>query len=345
MEISYGWEAFGVVAHLIFFTRVIALWTASERARKPVLPVEYWYLSLVGGCMLIVFDLHIIHDTNQGYALLLGHGVGFLIYARSLFLEFAYRRREDLRKELGFLDKTYPWPTISIIVPVHNEEKSLDRTLECMTTQHYPGPAPQIVVALNGCEDNSRQVAETYLDRGVVIVESEKSGMSFGKNLGAAEATGDILIFVDADTFMPDSGFQAIVEAFHGKDRAIAAVPGRPDRGMLVIRSAFWIANHYARKHRVLTPGPVMAIQRTLFEELGGLDESLPQGTSSDLFLRAQQAGAQYLYVEETAAVTSVRRFQEKGILTQLLDWRSNHKRLKAGDKEDIAQKEYDVVR
>ncbi|MDR0361779.1 MAG: lipid-A-disaccharide synthase N-terminal domain-containing protein [Planctomycetota bacterium] len=328
------WELFGLVGEGLFFARLVAQWLASEKAKKPVIPVVYWYFSLAGAIILVLYALHI-----GSFAVLIPQAVGVFFYGRGLHLEYTHRRAEERRRELGLDRPDYSWPRMSVIIPAHNEEKSLADTLRPLVDQNYPGPKPEIVAALNGCTDGSRAAAERFP---VTVKESEHSGMSFGKNLGAATAYGDMLVFVDADTRLPENGLRLLAEAASGKARYIGTVAGAPDRGGLVVRICFAAANRVTKRRRAHAPGGVMLMDKGTFTAIGGFDESLPQGTSTDCIWRGLKAGAEYVFVDSFAATTSIRRFEKTGIIRQMFDWRKNHQALSVDRRDEVAQREYD---
>ncbi len=333
-----GWEVVGLIGEGLFFARMAAQWVMSERARRPVIPTAYWYMSLAGAVILILYALHL-----GSFAVLLPQVVGVVFYARGLHLDILSRRRDARRQEFGFDNDTYPWPSVSIIVPVHNEEATLRETLSGLVCQNYQGPTPEIIAALNGCTDNSRREAEAVPD--VTVVESDRSGMSFGKNFGAAASHGDLLVFVDADTRVPADAVQHLVEAAAGLDRFIGTVAGAPDRGGFVVKTCFRIANWATQRKQAHAPGGVMLMDRATFLQVGGFDENLPQGTSTDMIWRGVRAGAVYVFVDSFKAVTSIRRFEKTGIIRQMLSWRSNHRAFLAGRRDAVSDRAYEDIR
>ena len=88
-----------------------------------------------------------------------------------------------------------------------------------------------------------------------------------------------------------------------------------------------------------------MLMDRATFSDAGGVDENLPQGTSTDCIRRGIASGAEYVFVDTFRAVTSIRRFEKRGIIRQMLDWRRNHKALAAARHAEVAQKPYEDVR
>ncbi len=84
---EFWWVVIGLGAQLAFSSRFIVQWIASERAGRSVVPVAFWYLSILGGVVLLAYAIH-RHDP----VFILGQSMGLLIYARNLWLIHAERR-------------------------------------------------------------------------------------------------------------------------------------------------------------------------------------------------------------------------------------------------------------
>jgi len=78
---SWYWLALGLVAQLAFFSRFLVQWVASERAGRSIVPVAFWYLSLCGALMLLVYAIH-----RQDPVFVLGQSIGGFVYVRNLML-------------------------------------------------------------------------------------------------------------------------------------------------------------------------------------------------------------------------------------------------------------------
>lgn len=76
-----AWVIFGFSAQLMFTARFLIQWIASERARSSVMPVAFWYFSLVGGVMLLAYALY-----RRDPVFVLGQSLGVVIYSRNLRL-------------------------------------------------------------------------------------------------------------------------------------------------------------------------------------------------------------------------------------------------------------------
>ena len=236
-------------------------------------------------------------------------------------------------------------PALSIIIPAHNESSAITRTIVSLINNRITYPH-EIIVACNGCSDDTAGIARNY---DVKVFESEKAGMSYGKNFGAANSRNEFLIFIDADTTLPvgsiDSFIATISRKAQDPTHIIGTVAGAPEKGGLVVKSCFLIANFITSRNRVHAPGGVMLMNRRVFEEINGFNESLPQGTSTDLIIRALASGAEYIYINRPKATTSIRRFEKRGIISQMLDWRKNHREMRRGNHKKIKNKKYKVIR
>jgi lipid-A-disaccharide synthase-like uncharacterized protein len=82
------WLVFGILAQLIFGSRFILQWIASERAGQSVMPLSFWFLSIAGGLMTLVYGF-----VRREPVIIIGQGLSTGIYLRNLALIFRERRR------------------------------------------------------------------------------------------------------------------------------------------------------------------------------------------------------------------------------------------------------------
>lgn len=75
------WVLFGLVGQAAFFMRFLVQWIASERARRSIIPVAFWYFSLVGSAILLVYAVY-----REDPVFILGQSVDSVIYIRNLIL-------------------------------------------------------------------------------------------------------------------------------------------------------------------------------------------------------------------------------------------------------------------
>ncbi len=81
------WVAFGLAGQMLFGSRFIVQWLASERKKVSYIPVVFWYLSLCGGIITLIYAIH-IRDT----VFTIAQGGGLIVYLRNLMLIYSRRR-------------------------------------------------------------------------------------------------------------------------------------------------------------------------------------------------------------------------------------------------------------
>ena len=75
------WMGIGFMGQCFFFSRFLIQWIASEKAKKSVIPGMFWYFSIAGGAILLVYSIH-----RQDPVFILGQIVGLFVYFRNLRL-------------------------------------------------------------------------------------------------------------------------------------------------------------------------------------------------------------------------------------------------------------------
>jgi len=80
-RIPAGWLLFGLLGQLLFTARFLVQWVASERTRRSVIPIAFWWLSLAGGLSLLAYAVH-----RRDPVFILGQIPGIVVYSRNLML-------------------------------------------------------------------------------------------------------------------------------------------------------------------------------------------------------------------------------------------------------------------
>jgi lipid-A-disaccharide synthase-like uncharacterized protein len=88
------WLILGFVAQGMFASRFLVQWIASERQKKSVIPIQFWFLSLGGGLLLLIYAIY-----RQDPVFILGQGAGLIIYSRNLILIFRRAKRKKMIEE------------------------------------------------------------------------------------------------------------------------------------------------------------------------------------------------------------------------------------------------------
>jgi len=85
---EFWWVVFGLAGQLLFMGRFLVQWIASERERRSVVPLAFWWFSIGGGVILFAYALY-----RADPVFVLGQSMGLFIYSRNLWLIYAERRR------------------------------------------------------------------------------------------------------------------------------------------------------------------------------------------------------------------------------------------------------------
>lgn len=93
---EFWWVLFGLAGQLLFMGRFLVQWIASERERRSVIPLAFWYFSIGGGIILFTYALY-----RKDPVFILGQSMGLFIYSRNLWLIHDQRRREKDLQETG----------------------------------------------------------------------------------------------------------------------------------------------------------------------------------------------------------------------------------------------------
>jgi lipid-A-disaccharide synthase-like uncharacterized protein len=83
-----AWAMLGFLAQALFSARFLVQWIASERARRSIIPIAFWWFSIAGGILLFIYSLH-----RKDPVFIAGQGGGLLIYARNVM--FVLREQRD----------------------------------------------------------------------------------------------------------------------------------------------------------------------------------------------------------------------------------------------------------
>ncbi len=156
---------------------------------------------------------------------------------------------------------------ISVIVPAYNEESALPATLSGLLAQ--PGEY-EVIVVDGGSTDRTREIAQA--EPRVRLLAASK-GRAVQMNAGAKEARGEWLLFLHADTLMPD-GALVRLNQMEGDANVQAGgflhqFSGRDWR----LRLISFLDNFRCVRSRIIYGDQAMFVRRTLFERLGGFPD------------------------------------------------------------------------
>ena len=213
---------------------------------------------------------------------------------------------------------------ISVIIPAFNEASYFPGTLESIqrASEHLrsrANVAVEVIVVDNNGTDETATVAE---DMGATVVREPVQGIGRARNRGASVAQGDVLVFVDADVYVPTTLLDAIHEAV--SDPACLGggvdVEYQPQRWVMRLYLRCW---QQLARLTSMVQGPTQFCRRSAFERVGGYDESVWIGEDVDFFWSlkklAKRTHQRVSVVRSPRVLPSTRRFDKPPVWRVLL--------------------------
>jgi GT2 family glycosyltransferase len=214
---------------------------------------------------------------------------------------------------------------VTVIIPILNGEEFLNEELDALIKQDFTGTW-EIVVADNGCTDRSMDIVREYQDRLPIRIVDARSvrGVSHARNVGIRASDSTYVAICDADDIV-DPGWLSGLVAAAAPD---AIVGGARDDWLLNPRE--WVVARGGGRNTESTLGTARVmpsawggnflISRSLFDELGGFDETILLGEDADICYRAQLKGYRLIFTPD-AVLYSRYRNTFKAVYRQTYRW------------------------
>jgi cellulose synthase/poly-beta-1,6-N-acetylglucosamine synthase-like glycosyltransferase len=178
-------------------------------------------------------------------------------------------------------------PSVSVLIAAHNEARSIGAKIENLLGIDYPSDRFDVIVASDGSDDGTDAVVAQYHRQGVRLLTLERNGKAAALNAAAAAATGDILVFSDANSHFAPDALRRLVAPF--ADPAVGGVAGdqryRPiratDAGAARGERGYWAferrlkAAESSSGNVISATGAIYAVRRRLFQ-------AVPVGVTDD---------------------------------------------------------------
>jgi rSAM/selenodomain-associated transferase 2 len=203
--------------------------------------------------------------------------------------------------------------SLSIVVPALNESANLARNLPRLVTRE---PDAEVVVVDGGSEDDSREtVARVPSVRWLV----SDRGRARQMNAGARATRGDVLLFLHADTVLPEGAAAAIREALVDSAVVGGRFDVRLDSPRLLLAVVGRLMNQRSRLTGISTGDQAIFVRRTIFEAVGGFAD-IPLMEDLDFTRRLKRRGR--IAALRLRVTTSARKWEREGVVrTILLMW------------------------
>ena len=201
-------------------------------------------------------------------------------------------------------------PSVTITVPVHNEERNLADVLDALLAQDYPAEKRQILVISDASTDRTDEIAASYAGRGVELLRlPERRGKTAAENAADTVVRSDLIVNTDATVRLAPSALRTLVRSFadptvgvaSGRDVSVGALDSEANRGEGgYVGYEMWVRGLETRFHSIVgASGCFYATRRSLY------DGAFPEGLSRDFAsaLIARKYGYRAISVQDAVCL------------------------------------------
>ncbi|OGK19359.1 hypothetical protein A3D80_00505 [Candidatus Roizmanbacteria bacterium RIFCSPHIGHO2_02_FULL_40_13b] len=212
-------------------------------------------------------------------------------------------------------------PFFTIIIPTLNEEKMLPKLLGDIEKQEERDF--ELIVVDGNSEDKTPQIVRSFEDKiPLKLISVKKRSVSYQRNIGAQQATGEYLVFFDADIRILPS-FLTRLKKNLLIYKYLLCLPQYFSIERFFQDKAFfnmlnWVVDASQITNLPLSLGFGMIFERNFFNHLEGFNEKLFMAEDHEIVRRAKEMGVQTKIVKQVSMRVSIRRFKREGRLTLL---------------------------
>lgn len=212
--------------------------------------------------------------------------------------------------------------SVSIVIPTLQEEEYIGEMLSKILNA---ASDLEIIVVDGGSTDETVEVARKFTDK--VYVLSER-GIGKARNYGAYKASGNIIIFMDADVDPPPDFLEKVLSTFKKGEKIVGITCNVMPKNPLPHELAFFkLYNLLLYIISFLKPhcqGKFLAVRRDAFLKVQGFNENLPCVEDHEISFRLSKIG-KMVFLRDLTVYESTRRFRREGFLKVLKMWVINY--------------------
>ncbi|MEK7662436.1 MAG: glycosyltransferase family 2 protein [Patescibacteria group bacterium] len=251
------------------------------------------------------------------------------LYVEVFLLATFFEKRKTIKREESEILSLSGYPSVTIIVPCFNEEKTLAKTIDSLLSLDYPKDKLNITIVDDGSTDGTWKEAKKFENKnGVRLFRKENGGKHTALNYALAHINTDLVGCLDADSFVEKDTLTKIVKYFEDNE-VMAVTPAikiyNPKRAIELMQNAEYNLGIFFKKMLGMidaiqvTPGPFSVFRKKVFDNLGPYRKA---HNTEDLELAFRMHESHYKIVNSHKAfVTTVAPNTIKSLYKQRLRW------------------------
>lgn len=263
------------------------------------------------------------------------------VYVQIFFLVTFLEKRRHIVKNPENLE-LLRYPTITIAVPVYNEESTISKTVESLLSLDYPKDKIKIYIVDDGSKDNTWNIIQKFIDNpNVVLLHKENGGKHTAVNLAIEKTDAEFFGCLDSDSLVHPQALKRILKYFENDARTMAVAPSiivnNPNNIIQHAQSIEYDMSIYTKKmlgflggiH--VAPGPFSIFRKRVFDELGPYRKA-HNTEDQEIALRMQEHGYKidhcpdaFVYTNTPSSVMKLYRQRLRwiyGFIKNLVDYR-----------------------
>jgi cellulose synthase/poly-beta-1,6-N-acetylglucosamine synthase-like glycosyltransferase len=250
-------------------------------------------------------------------------------------------KRKKIIKHPEIIKLKY-YPTITIAVPVYNEEKTISKTVKSLLSLDYPIDKIKIFIVDDGSKDNTLSVVSEFKNNpNVVILQKNNGGKHTAVNLALEKTDSEFFGCLDSDSIVHPQALKRIMSYFENDEKTMAVAPSiivyNPENVLQYAQSVEYDMSIYTKKmlgfmggiH--VAPGPFSIFRKKVFDELGPYKKA-HNTEDQEIALRMQEYGYKidhcpdaYVYTNSPDSIMKLYRQRLRwiyGFIKNLIDYR-----------------------
>lgn len=209
----------------------------------------------------------------------------FIVFFSVFLMVTLIENRKKIRGEKALIDHNdheateNDYPSVTIMVPVFNEQNTVDKTIQSLLNLNYPKEKLKIMIVDDGSKDNTWEIVKKYDGHPQILLHQKENGGKYtALNYGIENCSTEMIGCLDADSEVDSDALLHIIPYFEDKNVG-AVTPSlkiqNPDNVLGLIQSAEYNMGVFTRKilgfldAQYVTPGPFSIFRKAVFAKVG----------------------------------------------------------------------------